>query len=140
MVCIYCGDLTGVTNSRLQKRSNNIWRRRVCNKCGAIFTTNEKANLAASFVVAKEGSTKLEPFLREKLFLSVYSSCQHRPSALSEAIELTETIIAELPFSNRQPISAADIAQITHKILRRFDSVAGTFYKAYHLKEDKATS
>lgn len=130
MVCIYCGAATRVVNSRLQKRSNNIWRRRVCEVCAATFTTHEKPNLVTSFMVSSSHSTKLQPFLRDKLFLSIYDSCRHRKTALQDAAELTETVIATLQFPANHGISTTDIAMTTLAVLERFDKVAATLYKA----------
>ncbi len=133
MVCIYCHSGTRVVNSRLQKRSNNIWRRRVCSVCAATFTTKEIPELTTSFMV-KNDSSQLEPFLREKLFLSIYASCRHRPTPLSDAIGLSQTVTDGLTFPTGEPISSTDIARVTHEVLKRFDKVAATFYQAYHLK------
>ena len=133
MVCIYCGNLTKVVNSRLQRRSNNIWRRRLCVVCAAPFTTQEKADLFSSFMVAEE-SGALRPFLKEKLFLSIYDSCRHRAKAISDAIALTDTVVTALSFPHQQSISPKDIAKVAFEVLNRFDSDAATFYKAYHIK------
>ena len=132
MVCVYCAGPTRVTNSRLQRRINNIWRRRLCSHCAASFTTLEKADLSNSFMV-QINTTTLEPFLKEKLFLSIYRSCGHRSTAIRDAAALTDTVIANLPFPAAQSIEAKDIARVTYKVLLRFDGIAATFYKAYHL-------
>lgn len=139
MVCIYCSGPTRVVNSRLQRRSNNIWRRRVCEVCKATFTTQEKPTLSTSFMVEDQTSRKLKPFTRDKLFLSIFTSCRHRSDALQDAIALTETVLAALDFPQHKSINTRQIAQTTHSILERFDTVAATLYKAYHLKA-KATS
>src|SRR5438067_830874 len=95
MVCIYCSDETHVINSRPQKRLNQTWRRRKCLNCGAIFSTQEGADYSASWTVgvAADG---VNPFNRDKLFLSLYNSLKHRPSALNDASALTDTVIQKL--------------------------------------------
>lgn len=89
------------------------------------------ADLARSLRV-KSGK-RLAPFLKEKLLLSVYKSCGHRPDALEEAIALTQTIVAQLlPRPNGGLIDKTEIVDITAQTLERFDSRAATFYRAYH--------
>ena len=132
MVCIYCGSPTQVVNSRLQKRANNVWRRRKCVACGAIFTSEEHAALYSSLVV-ENASKQLVPFSRDQLFASVHDSCRHRPTAVNDATALTQTIIAELTRAQSGGmIAAQDIVAATHTVLQRFDKAAATVYAAYH--------
>jgi len=133
MVCIYCRNSTQVVNSRLQKKSNNIWRRRKCLVCAAVFTTQEHAALSSGFVVAKPGVVNPSPFHREILFLSIVEACGHRQRSAEDAIGLTETIISLLPFSGQGAITTDQIAKIAYEVLSRFDKVAATYYRAYHL-------
>jgi transcriptional repressor NrdR len=132
MVCIHCGSETQVTNSRPQKRSNQVWRRRQCVKCQAVFTTAETAQYDAAWAVkGKAGS--LKPFSRDKLFLSLYKSCGHRKTALSDAKALSETIINKLPVHIVDGVvSTHNIAQVAQVALNRFDKAASTHYQAFH--------
>src|SRR5437868_1260590 len=124
MVCIYCGSPTQVTNSRLQRRANHIWRRRKCLACGAIFTSEEHAALQSSLMVAK-ANAKLAPFSRDILFTSVHDSCRHRPAHVDDAGALTKTIITELMKKQDGGIVARDdIVRTAHEILGRFDQAA----------------
>lgn len=132
MVCIYCTGATQVINSRQQRQYNNIWRRRQCVSCKAIFTTHEQADLAAGLMVKAGASPRPQPFLRDKLFLSIHASCQHRADALQEAAELTRTVIAKLQARPGALISPSEITHAATTVLHRFDPVAATFYKAYH--------
>ncbi len=133
MVCIQCGGQTQVINSRHQKRANQVWRRRKCRQCGAIFTSEETAAYGASWAV--QGSRGgLAPFSRDKLFLSLYRSCQHRPTALADASGLADTVMKKLSIAvtdgviDRQAIIHA--AQVA---LNRFDKAASTSYAAFHV-------
>lgn len=132
MVCIYCGHTTYVTNSRHQRQVNNIWRRRRCDGCGATFTTHEKPDLKNSLVVQLQDSPQIQPFVRDKLFLSIHTACSHRPAALEEAVELTKTVIAKLGQPADAVIHANTIVTVTASVLERFDPVAATVYRAYH--------
>lgn len=132
MVCTYCSANTQVTNSRLQKRTNSVWRRRKCTGCGAIFSTTEYVDHEKSWVV-QYTDKQLSPFLRDKLFVSIFQSCQHRPTALPDAIGLADTVIAAANKQvNQGTLPAKAIAIAAHETLKRFDQAAATHYQAFH--------
>lgn len=131
MKCIYCMGKTQVINSRPQKRLNHIWRRRKCSSCTSIFTTSEAPELDSSLLVQK--STTLEPFSRDKLFLSIYESCKHRQTALNDAQALTGTIISRLlRGAGSASIPVEQITLTAATVLNNFDKPAHTHYTAYH--------
>lgn len=131
MVCPYCNHDTQVTNSRHQKRSNSVWRRRHCTNCAAVFTTHEKPDLTTLTTIRKRTGT-FEPLSRDRLFISIYESCRHRPNALNEATALCETILSNIIMLQKDgQIEASALEQVTGDILERFDAVAGTYYRAY---------
>ena len=135
MVCIYCDGTTSVTNSRKQKRSNAIWRRRSCKSCEAIFTTLETIDYSTAIIVSSSGQH--EAFSRDKLFVSVYESCKHQKDAQTSATMLTDTIIKQLyPYVKDASLSVKSIRRVTLKALHRFDEAAGVHYKAYHPDSD----
>ena len=132
MVCIQCGGDTQVINSRHQKRANQVWRRRKCRQCSTIFTSEETAAYGASWAV-KGGLGRLTPFSRDKLFLSLHRSLQHRPTALADASGLADTVIKRLSgditggvIESKEIIHAAQVA------LNRFDKAASVSYAAFH--------
>lgn len=134
MVCLYCGSSTFVINSRHQKRSNNVWRRRQCEKCGATLTTIESFDYSKGLMLQRSDN-KLVAFKREKLFLSIYKSCEHRKKALDDAIELTQTVIEKVMQPNpsstgKLPVSL--LANTTFETLKNFDKVSAIQYSAYH--------
>jgi transcriptional regulator NrdR family protein len=132
MVCTYCGSKTSVTNSRLQKRSNNVWRRRQCKACGAIFSTLEQVDYEKTWVVQYSDGT-LSPFMRDKLLLSIYKASQHRPTAMHDAIGLTDTIISKLDTDiENGSLQIKDLTKAAHTVLRRFDQPAAISYQAFH--------
>lgn len=132
MVCIHCGDKTHVTNSRQQKRSNQVWRRRQCLTCQAVFTTEETALYEAAWLVRSSGG-ELQPFSRDKLFLSLYKSCAHRKTALGDAAGLTETVIRKLGREVQAgTLSRSLIIQTAQVALNRFDKAASSSYAAFH--------
>lgn len=133
MVCLYCDGSTRVINSRPQKRLNRIWRRRQCAKCQATFTTIEGAALSESLVTRTPAKTTLTPFLRDKLYLSVYNSLQHRDNAIQDATGLTDTIMSQLSAATAGGIVHTDrLVIITHDVLKHFDTAAAVHYAAFH--------
>lgn len=132
MVCIYCGNSTRVTNSRQQRRVGSVWRRRSCSGCHAVFTTLEAADYEKSWVV-QYSSEPPRPFYRDKLLISLYKSCQHRPSALEDATALTATVLEQLRSRVQDgSLDCATIAGKVHMALHRFDAAAATHYMAFH--------
>lgn len=132
MVCLYCGSSTQVTNSRLQRRANTVWRRRQCMHCSSVFTTNEAADLSGSLAVAMSHKY-VAPFDRDKLFLSILASCKHREAAIQDARALTQTIISQLvPAAEHGRLSPNTIITIAQEALSRFDKTAATVYGAFH--------
>jgi transcriptional repressor NrdR len=132
MVCVYCGGDTRVVNSRLKRKNNQVWRRRHCSACGATFSTEETAQRELAWQVLDGG--RPQPFLRDKLFLSLYKSCEHRKTALDDAKGLSETIIRNLSAHHldKGAIKKSDIAQVAQVALNRFDKAASVHYQSFH--------
>lgn len=162
MVCIYCGSKTQVANSRHQKRVNQVWRRRECTRCHAVFTSLEAADYASSIVVrpteptedphsrskaaagamsAKDRRTAIRaskhtpprPFNRDQLFASLLKCLGHRSTPVEDASALTSTVIAKLlAQGSKASISPAEIIIVATDTLKRFDKAAMVQYQAYH--------
>jgi transcriptional repressor NrdR len=132
MVCIYCGNSTQVTNSRLQRRTNGVWRRRSCTSCEQVFTTIEQADLAGSIRITHNG--RFEPYNRDQLLMDVYEACKHRTRALEDAQALILTITADIltALEADGTIAYEKVQAIVRQVLDRFDPVAATVYAAYH--------
>lgn len=132
MVCVSCNGNTAVINSRAQKRSNSVWRRRKCVECNLVFTTEEVIQYENIWLV-RDSSGSHRPFSTDKLLQSLYRSCQHRKTALNDATELRKTIIRKLqPKVTDGLISSQTITQVSLVALNRFDRVASINYAAYH--------
>ena len=132
MVCVHCGHKTQVINSRPQRRTNQVWRRRLCIDCGALFSTTEAADYSALWAV-KQPSGSLQPFSRDKLLLSLHRSCQHRSTAVADAASLADTIITKLRAqATGGHLSPRQIAQTAQVALNRFDAASSVHYQAMH--------
>lgn len=130
MVCPYCKKDSHVTNSRLQKRSNSVWRRRACGSCGAIWTSLERIEYATIWRVRKDGH--LLEFRPETLLISLYEALKHKKTADIDAKYIYDTVIAKLAAKNTPELPAELITRTAHDILRRYDKVAASLYLVTH--------
>lgn len=131
MVCLYCSNNLNVANSRPQKRRNQTWRRRHCTACGAVFTSIEAIDLAHALVVDSGG--QLQAFDRDRLFISLYESLRHRPTAASDARGLADTVTAHIiSDAVSGSIAVQTITSAALNTLRRFDQAAASHYAAFH--------
>lgn len=132
MVCIYCSGETQVINSRLQKRSNNVWRRRKCLDCQGLFTTIEGTDYSTSLLF-RSSEKHAEAFQRDILFVSIYEACKHRKKAVEAATALTDTVLGRLRAKiNGATVERAVLISVTADVLKRYDKAAYTAYLAYH--------
>jgi transcriptional repressor NrdR len=132
MKCIYCGNAkTQITNSRPQKRTNQVWRRHHCPNCGGDFSTTEVIDFERTLAVTNKAH--IEPFLRDKLLFSIYEACGHRKDANTAATALTATIISKLlPQVADASLPRQTIIITAAEVLKRFDKAASVHYTAYH--------
>lgn len=131
MVCIYCGGETKVTNSRVQRRNNQVWRRRECLACQSVFTTHEAIELESSLSVIKKGVNT--PFLPDLLLQELMTASQHRKDVHTASREVLGTIVRKLLTLPQKPqFQPADISKVTAGVLKRFDRQAYLRYLADH--------
>lgn len=131
MVCVYCEAKTQVRNSRLQKRNNQIWRRRQCEACKAIFTTHEAVDLRTTLMVDSGDSPR--PFLPDRLFTEVLLALQDRKDCYTAAREVTNTVIKGLmKLPNKPLFSPTQISRGAADVLKRLDRRAWLRYVAEH--------
>lgn len=133
MVCPYCAGKTEVVNSRHQKRLNQVWRRRHCLSCGATYSTHEQAAYDSVWRV-QTSDASLVPFNKQKLFVELYKACEHRTTALDDAIALTDTVLSRLrSHTTSGLLESKDIAITSHTVLKNFDTAAAVYYAARYL-------
>ena len=123
MICPACGvGETRVLESRVSDAGEAIRRRRECLDCHARFTTFERLEQSALWVVKRDGSR--QPFDRSKLLRGLERACVKRPIAL----DLVERIVAAVEAGFRSeglsevPSGAIGEAALLH--LRELDGVA----------------
>jgi transcriptional regulator NrdR family protein len=102
--------------------------------CETVFTTEENVLYGQCWAV-RDKSSKIRPFSKEKLFLSIYKSCEHRKTAITDSSSLTNTVIKRMiSYANTGIIDAPKIKQVTQTALNRFDRSASVHYHAFHNK------
>ena len=131
MVCPYCDGETKVVNSRRQARNNQVWRRRQCLACQAVFTTHEQIELESALLVEKNGRS--EPFLPDLLLNELMLALRHRQDVYTASREVMATIVRRLLALPQKPVfKPGDISSVASEVLKRFDRRAYLRYSADH--------
>ena len=131
MNCPYCKSDSKVSNSRPTAKGTQIWRRRTCKSCRQIWTTQEVIDLTTSHKVTSANNT-VQPFSRDKLFISIKEACAHRKSALGDSTALTDTVLSLVLRQKTANLSNQQLKDITFQVITRFDKTAGAVYRAKH--------
>lgn len=132
MKCIYCSGKTKTTNSRPSKASPAVWRRKQCLSCLAVFTTRETPDLGLSLRL-EDANGALQPFSRDRLLFDLQSSLSHRKTALSDASDLTDTVIGKLLAHSRGGvIKRTTVIEQSLSVMKRFDTAGAVHYRAHH--------
>ena len=129
MRCPYCQSDTKVTNSRSRAKGAQVWRRRECTNCHSIWTTHEVIDPSTSHRV-KDSHNRLQPFSRDKLFVSLLDALRHRKTALADATALTDTVLARVLALKSAEITKQELTEIAHQTIKTFDSTAAAVYQA----------
>lgn len=131
MRCPFCsGDDTQVKDSRPADDGAAIRRRRLCNSCGARFTTFERVQLRELVVLKSSG--RKAPFDREKLQRSILIATRKRDID-QEAIDRTvSAIVRTLEQSGETEVTSRTIGQHVMQALREIDDVAFVRYASVY--------
>jgi transcriptional repressor NrdR len=130
MKCPYCNSDSNVTNSRLQKRSNSVWRRRKCSECSAIWSTSERLQASGTYKV--QSNEHLVDFRPEILLISLYESLKHRKTPELDAKYVSETVVENLQNLKQATIPKSEIANQSYIVLKNYDKLASDIYKTVH--------
>lgn len=128
MRCPFCGhEDSQVKDSRPTEDGAAIRRRRQCEGCAARFTTFERIQLRDLWVVKSEGdggSTRREPFEREKLLRSISIAARKRPVDPVRLEKLVSGIQRQLETLGESEVSSKRIGELVMDGLRALDPVA----------------
>lgn len=123
MKCPFCGkDDTKVIDTRNMEDNSAIRRRRLCEKCGARFTTYERVE-TVSLQVIKSDNTR-EAFDRNKIMKGVALSCNKRPVSVDTMESIVTEIENAILNSMKKEISSKEIGEMVMERLRDIDQVA----------------
>ena len=124
MRCPYCNSTDSrVTDSRPDTEDAIIRRRRVCEQCGAKFTTVERIQMRDLMV--RKNSGKLEAFDREKLRRSIKLACRNRDVGDEQIEKLVTSIHRRLETETADDtVSSSQVGQMVSDSLLNLDPIA----------------
>lgn len=121
MRCPFCGHHDSkVIDSR--DVNDGIRRRRQCLSCGERFTTYERMQPAALFVIKKD--QRREEFSRDKLLSGLRKACEKRPLPAGTIDKLAADIEAELYQQGKAEIPSAVVGDMVMAGLKKLDYIA----------------
>jgi transcriptional repressor NrdR len=121
--CPFCGSVDSrVVDSR--DVEDGVRRRREClnGDCGGRFTTYERVQAVALFVVKKDG--RREEFSRGKLLAGLHKACEKRPLATGAIESLAAEIEAALYAAGPSEIASKAVGELVIERLRGLDPIA----------------
>ena len=123
MICPGCdhGE-TRVLESRVSDAGEAIRRRRECLACHARFTTFERLEQSALWVVKRDGSR--QPFERSKLLRGLERACVKRPIALATVERIVAAVEAGFRSDGLSEVPSEAIGEAALRHLRELDGVA----------------
>ncbi len=121
MKCPFCGALESrVIDSR--GLEEEVRRRRVCSECEARFTTSERVQNYALFIVKKDG--RREAYDREKLAAGIRKACEKRPLPIGSIEKLITTIEEQVHELGKAEIASTIVGDLVMEGLERLDHIA----------------
>ncbi len=121
MRCPFCGALESrVIDSR--GLEDEVRRRRVCSICGSRFTTSERVQNYALFIVKKDG--RREAYDRAKLAAGIHKACEKRPLPTGSVEKLITGIEEHIHELGRAEIPSTIIGDLVMEGLEKLDHIA----------------
>jgi transcriptional repressor NrdR len=136
MHCPFCkAEDTRVVDSRMAEDGAQVRRRRECEKCGARFTTFEKAQLQMPQIEKRNGPP--EPYDEHKLRSGLARALYKRPVTPEQIDQLVENIERKLRTSSDRQVPSRRVGELVMLELRDLDQVAYVrFASIYHQFKD----
>jgi len=136
MHCPFCkADDTRVVDSRMAEDGAQVRRRRECEKCGARFTTFEKAQLQMPQILKRD--TTPEPYDEAKLRKGLARALYKRPVTPEQIDHLIENVERKLRTTSERQIQSHRVGELVMQELRDLDHVAYVrFASIYHQFKD----
>ena len=122
MRCPFCGsENTSVKDSRSAEDNTAVRRRRVCEACGARFTTFERVQLREIMVVKRDG--KRVPFDRDRLTRSITIALRKRPVDREQIDQMVSGIERKLESGGETEVTSNEVGEFAMEALRQVDPV-----------------
>jgi transcriptional repressor NrdR len=136
MHCPFCkAEDTRVVDSRMAEDGAQVRRRRECEKCGARFTTFEKAQLSMPQIEKRNGPP--EPYDEEKLRSGLGRALYKRPISPEQVDHLIENVERKLRTMGQRQVPSRRVGELVMLELRDLDQVAYVrFASIYHQFKD----
>jgi transcriptional repressor NrdR len=123
MKCPFCGkDQDKVIESRTTNEGEIIRRRRLCEKCGGRFTSYERIEPRATFVIKKD--SRREPYDREKIKKGLLRAVEKRPIPMEKIEQVLQNIEHKIPYNSESEVSSDQIGLLVMEELEKLDPVA----------------
>lgn len=123
MKCPFCGEIDNkVIDSRLNKDSNVIRRRRECLECSRRFTTYEHIEEIPIMIIKKDG--RREVFSRDKIRFGIKKACEKRNISMNIIEDFIDDIERDLRETGEKEIPSTDLGEKTMIKLHEMDDVA----------------
>jgi len=137
MRCPYCNSSDSrVADSRPDIEDAVIRRRRVCNQCGAKFTTVERVQMRD--LTVRKNSGKLEPFDREKLARSIKLACRNRDVGDDQIDKLVTSIHRRLETETADDVVPSSlVGQMVSDSLLNLDPISFVRFVSVYRKFSK---
>ena len=123
MRCPYCSfPEDKVVDSRSNRDSLVIRRRRECLKCKHRFTTYERREKIPLLVIKKD--SRRESFDRQKILNGVVKACEKRPVSMERIEKLVDAVEGTLEGSLEKEVSSRELGELVMRKLHDLDEVA----------------
>lgn len=123
MRCPYCGAADSkVVDSRDSETGEAVRRRRQCLECSKRFTTYERVEAPALFLVKKDG--RREEFNRQKLLNGLLVASKKRDIAPAQLERMADDIENELRGRNQLEVPSRLVGEMAMDRLRELDEIA----------------
>lgn len=123
MHCPHCqSDALRVVDSREAQAEPAIRRRRECETCSYRFTTYERVEAPALWLVKKDG--RREQFDRSKLARGIWRACEKRPISETAIEGLIAEIESDLRASTETEVASDKVGELVMAHLKDFDEIA----------------
>jgi len=134
MLCPFCQHNKSRVVDTTKEAPGGIRRRRECLKCGARFSTLERAVLATPLLVKQDGTR--EEFDRDKLMHGIRIACAKRPVSAADIERLVGEIESTLQRKGKSEVSSRVVGDMVIKYLKELDFIAYIRFAIVYLQLD----